>query len=206
MDDAQQNLFTCINKKPKKAFTPVEDQQIIFFVNLLGTKKWSLISKYVNSRTAKQCRDRYMNYLKPGLSNMEWTKSEDDLLLNLYRKFGSKWSIKSNYFNNRNQISLKNRTIFLHKQIYQQNMLSYKNNQKNNINDFRNHQVKNKIKQIIYPLPDIKSGSKLDVDNNHGNRMNNSTINSIEYIDFDNNNLFSNLDNTCDFPDEFYDF
>lgn len=147
-----------------------------------------------------------MNYLKPGLSNMEWTKSEDDLLLNLYRKFGSKWSIKSNYFNNRNQISLKNRTIFLHKQIYQQNMLSYKNNQKNNINDFRNHQVKNKIKQIIYPLPDIKSGSKLDVDNNHGNRMNNSTINSIEYIDFDNNNLFSNLDNTCDFPDEFYDF
>lgn len=36
--------------------------------------------------------------------------------------------------------------------------------------------------------------------------MNNSTINTIEYIDFDNNNLFSNLDNTYDFPDEFYDF
>lgn len=130
MDDAQQDLFTCINKRPKRAFTPVEDQQIIFFVNLLGTKKWPLISKYINGRTAKQCRDRYMNYLKPGLSNKEWTKNEDDLLLDLYRKFGSKWSIISNFFNNRNQISLKNRTIFLHKQINQQNILNYKNNQK----------------------------------------------------------------------------
>ena len=104
------------NKRRKVAFTKKEDQLINHFVNLLGTKKWPLIAKFVRGRTAKQCRDRYMNYLKPGLSNIEWTQKEDDLLLELYLKHGPKWSTICRYFKNRNQVSLKNRFIFLQKQ------------------------------------------------------------------------------------------
>lgn len=106
-----------VNKRQKVAFTQKEDQLIIHYVNLFGTKKWTLIANFVKGRTSKQCRDRYMNYLKPGLSNIEWTQKEDDLLLELYMKYGPKWSTICKNFNNRNQVSLKNRFIFLQKQI-----------------------------------------------------------------------------------------
>ena len=58
-------------KRPRVSFTQKEDQKISFFVNIIGTNKWSMIAKFVKNSTAKQCRDRYMNYLKPGLCNID---------------------------------------------------------------------------------------------------------------------------------------
>ena len=72
-----------------------------------------------------------MNYLKPGLSNIQWTKSEDDLLIQLHLKFGSKWSTINKYFPNRNQISLKNRIQFLQKYMpFDEHNFSQKANDK----------------------------------------------------------------------------
>lgn len=72
------------NKRQKKAFTAEEDQLINFIVKSLGNKHWDMIATFVKGRTAKLCRDRYMNYLKPGLTNIEWTQQEDNLLLELF--------------------------------------------------------------------------------------------------------------------------
>lgn len=115
MDQKQQLQPNRISKRPKVAFTHEEDQTIIHYVNLLGTKKWISIAKFVNGRTAKQCRDRYVNYLKPGLTNIEWTKKEDDVLIELFNKFGPKWAVINKNFKNRNQTSIKNRIFFLQK-------------------------------------------------------------------------------------------
>lgn len=83
------------NKRPKKTFTPEEDQTINLVVRLFGNRNWEMISTFLKGRTAKQCRDRYMNYLRPEFENIEWTQIEDDLILELYSKHGSKWSLIS---------------------------------------------------------------------------------------------------------------
>ncbi|KAK8867193.1 Myb- protein B [Tritrichomonas musculus] len=90
-------------------FTKEEDEKIKELVNTFGTKNWSIIASLLEGRTAKQCRDRYSNYLIPGYFQGEWSNEEDKLLLKLYKKFGSKWSIIQTYFPIRSSNSIKNR-------------------------------------------------------------------------------------------------
>ena len=121
-----------VSKREKKTFSREEDNLINFVVTAFGNRNWEMIATFVKGRTAKQCRDRYMNYLKPGLTNIEWTQSEDDLIIELYMKYGPKWAIISKYFANRNQISIKNRFKFLQKsRNYEKNNLNKTNNYSN---------------------------------------------------------------------------
>lgn len=101
------------SKRVQKHFTEKEDQIIKHFVQIIGSKKWSFIANFVPGRTAKQCRDRYMNNLKPEIEKVEWSQNEDNLLIDLYTKYGPKWSLFCKYFGKRNQVSIKNRLAFL---------------------------------------------------------------------------------------------
>ncbi|KAK8867250.1 hypothetical protein M9Y10_010227 [Tritrichomonas musculus] len=107
-------------KKSKKNsrfhFTKEEDDKIKELVNQFGTKSWTVIAAFMNGRNPKQIRDRYSNYLMPGIFHGEWSKEEDDLLIKKFKEYGSKWSIIQNFFPNRSSNSIKNRWhYFLHK-------------------------------------------------------------------------------------------
>lgn len=43
-----------------------------------------------NGRTAKQCRDRWQNYLRPGIKKGHWTKAEEVQIREMYRTMGPK--------------------------------------------------------------------------------------------------------------------
>lgn len=107
-DDSQ---LSCI-KKSRIPFSNYEDEMLIKLVKQFGTKSWRMISLLMTGRSPKQCRDRYCNYLTPGFFNGEWTKEEDDLLIELYKKNGSRWSIIKKAFPSRSQNSLKNRWMY----------------------------------------------------------------------------------------------
>ncbi|KAK8867192.1 hypothetical protein M9Y10_010169 [Tritrichomonas musculus] len=101
------------NKKNSRVhFTKEEDDKIKELVKKFGTKNWSIIALFMDGRTAKQCRDRYSNYLIPGFFQGEWSKEEDELLKKLYSENGSKWSIIQTYFPNRSSNSIKNRWYY----------------------------------------------------------------------------------------------
>ncbi|KAK8865516.1 hypothetical protein M9Y10_011072 [Tritrichomonas musculus] len=97
------------NKKSRNRFTREEDEKIKKLVNIFGTQSWILISKFMLGRSPKQIRDRYSNYLIPGLFLGEWSKEEDELLIKLFDQYGPKWSIIQNFFPNRGNNSIKNR-------------------------------------------------------------------------------------------------
>lgn len=78
-------------------------------VNHLGPKNWTVISSFMPGRTAKQCRDRYSNYLAPGIINSKWTDEEDALLYQIYNKLGNCWSNIQKFFPLRSANSIKNR-------------------------------------------------------------------------------------------------
>lgn len=100
------------SKNQRVLFTKEEDDRIKQLVDKFGTNHWNLIALCMERRTAKQCRDRYHNYLMPGCFQGEWTKEEDNLLSQLYDKFGPKWSIIKKSFPNRGYNNIKSRWHF----------------------------------------------------------------------------------------------
>ena len=53
---------------------------------------WSEISHQMENRSAKQCRERYINSLKPDAKKGQWTAEEDDNIIRMQAIFGNQWS------------------------------------------------------------------------------------------------------------------
>ena len=103
--------------KPKQKFTKEEDEILIKQVQIHGEKHWNSVAKSLQGRTAKQCRERWKNYLSPQVSHNEWTQDEELLLTKLVNKYGKKWSKIAKYFPTRTDVSIKNRWALLCRQI-----------------------------------------------------------------------------------------
>ena len=70
---------------------------------------WRFVALMIPNKPARQCRDRYMNYLVPGFSNSAWTDEEDKLLSKKFKEIGPHWSVIQQFFPNRTANSIKNR-------------------------------------------------------------------------------------------------
>ncbi|EAX94729.1 Myb-like DNA-binding domain containing protein [Trichomonas vaginalis G3] len=93
----------------KFKFSPEEDETLKKLVQTHGTNKWSLISKLLKCRTARQCRDRWNHYLSNNSEQIPWTENEDAKLLRLHNEIGPKWTIIATYFEGRNSVTIRNR-------------------------------------------------------------------------------------------------
>ncbi|OHT14289.1 hypothetical protein TRFO_43127 [Tritrichomonas foetus] len=63
----------------------------------------------MKNRTKRQCKDRYMLFLAPTITNLPWTYEEDVKLYEMVKMFGKKWTILVRFFNGRSVVNLKNR-------------------------------------------------------------------------------------------------
>ena len=80
----------------------IEDLTLGIALNkIYQKKKWSKIANHLLGRTDIQCRERWCNILDPSLEDVEWTNEEDLKLLNLFRKYGNKWSLIAKDYGNR---------------------------------------------------------------------------------------------------------
>lgn len=106
-----------LGKNSRRMFTPEEDLVIISMFGQQSNKNWNQIASLLKNRTARQVRERFKNYLSPGIKNGPWTREEDQLLRDLYQQYGSKWSKISNHFPSRSEINIKNRWTSISKVI-----------------------------------------------------------------------------------------
>lgn len=90
-------------------FSEAEDAHLINLVEQYGENDWETISRELKTRNARQCKERWMNYLSPNLSHAPWTVEEDKLLFNKVKKYGKKWKIVGKFFINRSRNCIKNR-------------------------------------------------------------------------------------------------
>lgn len=105
----QKTQYDDLNQQTKRRFwLPSEDAQLIELVHRYG-ERWSKIATFIEGRTGKQIRDRYINSLKPGIRQEAWTKEEDELLIKLYLKIGNKWSRIAHCLQGRTENQVKNR-------------------------------------------------------------------------------------------------
>lgn len=91
-----------------KLFTFQEDMLLEALVNQYG-ENWELISMEMRTRSVRQCRERYNNYLRPDISHENWTHQEDELLIQKVNELGRRWSVIAKFFGTRSEASVKNR-------------------------------------------------------------------------------------------------
>ena len=94
--------------KSRQPWTKDEDKLILSLIDKHG-HNWSLIANVIEGRTGKQVRERYLNKLDRNINRSKFTEEDDDLIINLYEKFGPKWKDISLSFKGRPENMVKNR-------------------------------------------------------------------------------------------------
>ena len=92
----------------RKRFTPNEDM-LLKAMAMRGVMSWDEIAKYLPGRTGRQCRVRYNNYLSKTVIPKNWTKEEDQIIIEKYRQFGPRWTVISSFLDARSGNNVKNR-------------------------------------------------------------------------------------------------
>ncbi|EAX95132.1 Myb-like DNA-binding domain containing protein [Trichomonas vaginalis G3] len=154
------------NKKgfvPKIKFTAEEDKMLTDLVSKIGAADWDIISKNMKNRTPRQCRERWINYIAPNLSNEPWTKEEDDLLDELYEEYGSRWHKIADIFPNRSGNCIRNRFKLRQRRKEKKLKMDQKNNRSTNI--VVNPSIEH-IDQCIKSIPNPDVFEMFDFDEN----------------------------------------
>lgn len=92
-----------------RGWTDDEDAALTRAVQQHGVASWCHISKFVQGRTSKQCRERWHNQLKPEIYRGAWTGEEDKLILDLVKAHGRKWAFISRQLPGRTDNAVKKR-------------------------------------------------------------------------------------------------
>jgi hypothetical protein len=97
----------------KIKWSPEEDQMLISAVKRYGISSWVKIGSMVPGRSSKQCRERWLGQLSPGVVKTNWTTDEDHRLLGAHLLHGNKWTTIAEMLPGRSAISIKNRWNWL---------------------------------------------------------------------------------------------
>lgn len=98
----------------RNKFSPEEDAKLIHLVEAYkDAPHWRTIASKMNGKTARQCRERYGNYLNPKLKQSEWSRDEDEIILTYHEKFGNHWNKIASKLEGRTGNSVRNRWFIL---------------------------------------------------------------------------------------------
>jgi hypothetical protein len=105
---------------PRSKFSPSEDALLKGAVADFGVDDWRRIARLVPGRNARQCKERWENYLSPSIGNAPWTPEEEQLLLQRYSEIGPLWKRIASFFAARTDINVKSRWRLIQRRIRRQ--------------------------------------------------------------------------------------
>lgn len=107
----------------KGRWTALEDQQLRLCIAAqlkeLSSKAlpkricWSQLSRIIKTRTAKQCRERWLNNLSPDINRSPWTPDEDVLILTYAKIYPNRWAPIAKKLKGRTENAVKLRFFLL---------------------------------------------------------------------------------------------
>ncbi|XP_029012307.1 v-myb avian myeloblastosis viral oncogene homolog-like 2a isoform X2 [Betta splendens] len=86
----------------KVKWTKEEDKNLMILIKSFGKKDWKTIASFLPGRTEVQCMQRWKKNLDSGLIKGFWTKEEDEKIIELVGKYGTKhWTLIARHFKGR---------------------------------------------------------------------------------------------------------
>ncbi|KAH8925909.1 C-Myb R2r3, partial [Atractiella rhizophila] len=91
-----------------------EDQALLAVVAQYQGRAWARVASELRSsynvfRSAKQCRERYVNNLSPHIEKRPWTQDEDWAIIRGWQTLGRSWSKIARMLEGRSDNDVKNR-------------------------------------------------------------------------------------------------
>ncbi|KAH9116377.1 hypothetical protein AeMF1_009677 [Aphanomyces euteiches] len=96
-------------RRAARAWTAHEDRLLTLHATTPGTKQWKEVASFIPGRTAKQCRERWQNHLRPGIHRSPWTDVEDERIITLQAEYGNRWALIASHLGHRSANAVKNR-------------------------------------------------------------------------------------------------
>lgn len=107
------------DRRPRRPWDTPEDKRLCDIVALCGSTSWSDVAAMMPGRSAKQCRERWNNHLKPDVRKGPWTPEEDQIILQAIAELGPSWSKISKRLPGRTDAAVANRYHQTLKPIYE---------------------------------------------------------------------------------------
>ncbi|XP_022861681.1 transcription factor MYB119-like [Olea europaea var. sylvestris] len=92
----------------KGQWTEEEDRKLIELVMQYGPRNWTMIAEKMVLRAGKQCRERWLNHLRPNIKKDDWSEEEERLLIEVHKRVGNKWAEIAKYIAGRTENSINN--------------------------------------------------------------------------------------------------
>jgi hypothetical protein len=99
----------------KCKFTQAEDTRLTEIVKQCGCRNWAIIAGKMPDRNARQCRERWVNYINPVLERTALSPAEELLLNEKFTELGPQWQIIATFFSGRSKNFIKNHWAMKHK-------------------------------------------------------------------------------------------
>ncbi|KAI5502723.1 RNA polymerase II transcription regulator recruiting protein [Trichomonas vaginalis G3] len=90
-------------------WTPEEDERLLQAVHEQGNSNWAAVATFVgNGRTKAQCSQRFHRVIDPRISKSNWSKEEEEKLLQVVEQYGNKaWTRVAAQFGNRTDVQCR---------------------------------------------------------------------------------------------------
>jgi hypothetical protein len=92
----------------KSRFTADEDIRLLEIISQCGCRDWSEVAVQMKGRNARQCRERWNNYVNPSITMTPWTAQEEQLLESKFAEIGPQWQIISGFLPGRSKNHVRN--------------------------------------------------------------------------------------------------